>query len=570
MKRPPPSELATRYRTHSCGELRAEHVFKPDPGPAAPIPIHDDVDIVLPRRPAKSGPETVVLCGHVEKKIGADTVLLRDHYGKTLVQVDPAALPYVPDRFSKLSPEDVIQVSGVVTEREEKDRDAANPTGAVFLQVKKIEVLSRAASFPGKILTADELPTEEKLRFRQIYLRRPEMQQRLQLRSKLAHEMREHLVGEEFVELETPHLFWYDPVAIGGEVIPHGKGKAWRLPSGPVVLNQYIKGGQFDRFFQFLRVTRRENNPTPQHQQEHTSLDINMSYVDVPDFQAQVERLLAHAIKAALGKELVTPFPSYSYAEAMAKFGTDKPDVRFGLEIGDLPDGKGFRAVGASPKLGDKDLAGLKFTRKGEDLLVYGNDPVKLGEIRLKLAKKLGLIDENKFAPVWVHSYPFLDSQMLAQVVVFATPVDEDRSKLEDLKERGNVRARAFDLILNGVEVASGYIGNWNMGAQRMIWSSIFQIGQADIFRLRSPIEAHRFGVPPHGGINFGFDRLVALLLGVPAIDEVMAFPKTPACTDPMLGAPGPVPAAAIQDLIDEHPKPAYGVPELSEETANL
>ena len=137
-------------------------------------------------------------------------------------------------------------------------------------------------------------------------------------------------------------------------------------------------------------------------------------------------------------------------------------------------------------------------------------------------------------------------------------------------KHGANVRARAFDLTVNGVEVASGYIGNHNMAAQRLIWSSIFKIGNADIFRLRAPIEAHRFGVPPHGGINFGFDRLVALLLGAASIDEVMAFPKTKDCQDPMLGAPGPVPAGAITDLLEEHPKPAYGVPELSEETANL
>src|SRR5204862_7804960 len=167
-------------------------------------------------------------------------------------------------------------------------------------------------------------------------------------RSEFPQAIRQFLVGDEFLEIEPRHLFWYDPVAIGGEVIPHGKGRAWRLPSGPVVLNQYIKGGQFDRFFQFLRVTRREDNPTPQHQQEHTSLDINMSYVDVPDFQAQVEKLLAHAVKETTGKVLQTPFPSYSFAEAMAKFGTDRPDVRFGMEIAqDLPGGRGFRAIGA-------------------------------------------------------------------------------------------------------------------------------------------------------------------------------------------------------------------------------
>ena len=149
MKRPPQSELATKFRTHTCGELRLEHVYKPAAGAAAPIPIHDDVDIVLPRRPAKTGAEVVVLSGHVDSRLSDDTVVIRDRYGKTLVQADPAALPYVPDRLRKLAPEDVVQVSGLVTERKEKDEQ--NPTGAVFLKVKKIELLSRAAAFPGKM-----------------------------------------------------------------------------------------------------------------------------------------------------------------------------------------------------------------------------------------------------------------------------------------------------------------------------------------------------------------------------------------------------------------------------------
>ena len=287
----------------------------------------------------------------------------------------------------------------------------------------------------------------------------------------------------------------------------------------------------------------------------------------------------------------------------MLKFGTEKPDLRYGLEIVELPDGAGraLRALGAADKLSDKDLAGLPFARVFEkkvegpaasvfmdtprallavkgaagDILLHtpGNSSLKLGELRVQLAKKLGLIDEAKLAPCWVHSYPFLEDDkgtLVARVVVFSTPVAEDAQKISDPKERGNIRARAFDLLLNGVEVGSGYIGNHNLAIQRLIWANLFKINTADIFRLRAPIEAHRFGVPPHGGINIGFDRLVAALLGLSAIDEVMAYPKSADCRDPMLDAPGPVPASATTDLIEEHSKPAYGIPELAEEAANL
>jgi aspartyl-tRNA synthetase len=156
-------------------------------------------------------------------------------------------------------------------------------------------------------------------------------------------------------------------------------------------------------------------------------------------------------------------------------------------------------------------------------------------------------------------------------VVVFSAALDEDAPLVADEKQRGRVRARAFDLVLNGVELASAYIGNHSLAAQRLIWSNLFKINTQDLFRLRAPIEAHRFAVPPHGGMNIGFDRLVATLLGIEAIDEVMAFPKTPGCKDPMLESPGPVPAAAIQDLVDEHPRPEGAtIAALSEETANL
>ena len=611
----PASDYATQYRTHHCGELRVEHAQKAGERPKPP-PIADELDVLIPRRPAAPGPTSVMLCGHVDKRVDATSFLLRDHYGKTLVRVDPAALPYVPDRFQKAAPEDVVQVTGVVQER--MVADPAQQTGEIEVICSRIEPLCTASDVPPPALSgeASALSEDERLGFRQLYLRRPEMQQRIGLRAKISRAAREYLVDNDFFEVETPHLFWYDPVAIGGEVIPAGNGKAWRTPSGPVVLDQYLIGGGFDRTFQFSMTSRRENNPGPLHAQEHTSLDVNLAFADVPDMMARLEDLVGHLYEA-IGKTIPRPFPRFSFADAMVKFGTERPEVRFGLELVDLGQAqpgkvtRGLRAMLSTDKISDAELdavckpsAGLKWAKvfekevqgPGAALLKSGDVRKTLGAVandvvllatggsadeaaavsaagRLRLGEALGLLDRQKHAACWVDSYPFLEldkGTLVARVVVFSRPVEEDLPLVPDRKRRAEVRARAFDLIVNGTEVASGYVGNHSLVEQRVIWDNILGIGQQDLFRVRAPIESHRFGVPPHGGVNIGYERLVAKMIGVDDISEVMAFPKSANCRDPLLQAPGPVPASAVADLIKPATPQKYGLAELSEDTVNL
>ena len=613
------SEFATRYRTHTCGELRASHVVKPRSRPQ-PTPL-DDMDVALPRSP--SGTPAVMLAGHVDSRVDETTVILRDRYGKTLITADAAALPYVAERFVKLEPEDVIQVSGEVNLRAKKDE--STPTGHIVLKASKIELLSKAEPLPEGVLRAAQVPLEERLTHRQLYLRRTDVKDRLAFRARVAHETREFLTGQHFLELETPQLFWYDKVATNPEIVPAGTGKAFALPNGPVVLDQYLKPGGFDRFFQFLRITRRERSPTPLHAQEHTGLDINLAYVDVDDFIKMMDGLLAHLWRTILGETLETP-RRYTYAEALEKFGTDRVDARFGLELVDLPAAaapggfaRGFRApqvpaavtdaaiaeaAAANPRGAqvswvrfNKPLAGssLDFDLRGPAAALFSGkaelvhkvgatagDVVVVatgataeiagaaaGAARLALGRKLGLADPKKHVPVWIHSYPFLEDDegnLVPRVVVFARAHPADMMLLMKDFYRGLVRSKTFDLVIDGTEVASGYIGNHMLQVQRDMWKKFFMLSTPDLVRLRAPIEAHRFGVPPHGGINVGFDRLVGRLLGIDAIDEVMTFPKSPECRDLLVDAPGPVPREPVAEFIEAVPKPTYTEKDLAEE----
>jgi aspartyl-tRNA synthetase len=489
------NELATQFRTHTCGDLR----------------------------PGDEGAEAV-LSGHVDRVLAEGRrFLIRDRYGKTLVATHEQADAETARRFAGLNPEDVVKVEGLVALRDEEERDEKEPAGAVLLEAKAIEVLSAAAPLPEGILDAEEVSLEDRLAFRQLYLRRQEMQARLELRSRLAQAIREYLVGEGFLEIETPHLFWYDRVALASEPIPVEGGKAFALPSGGLVLDQYIVAGQVERFFQLLRVTRRElRTVTPMHAPEHTLLDLNLLYVDVPDFCRVVEGLLAHVFRTVAGVELETPFPTCTYHEALEKFGTDKPDLR--------------RA-------------------RAED-----------GEHAEK--------GKREHAPVWITDYPMLmedKGTLVPGVVVFTEPQDGAVGDFaENPEAREKVIGKAFDLVIDGVEVASAYIGNHDLRIQRLVWDEIYRFSTPDLVRVRAPLEAHRFGVPPHGGMNLGFDRLVALILGLDSIDEAMFFPKTSGCTDPLLSAPGPVPLEAVKDIVGEAPPAGPADAELVQETVEL
>ena len=468
------SHFASSYRTHTCGELRGKHVGRQ---------------------------RTVKLSGFVAEIVDPRTLYLRDNHGRTLITIADDADDYVSELFSRLGPEHIIQVTGRLAKREAPEVDT--PTGEIFIEVTGIEHLSDTDGVPDGVVDGAPVEEEERLLYRQLYLRRDEMQRRLALRSKIVFEIREFLVANQFLELQTPQLFWYDAVATEPEPVPVGDGKAFALPSGPVVWDQYLKPGHFDRFFQFVRITRRETPTTPMHTLEYTGLDINMAYVEREDFCVMIEGLITHLAKAILGLDLPNPFPSFSYRQAMSRFGTDNP-----------------------------------FEKDDTD----GEKPIR---------------------PVWVHSYPFLrpdeEGNFVPDVVVFSKVVEDDlKTALVDPDDRNEVHAEAFDLVINGLEIASAYMGNHNIFLQRQLWQNLFQLGVDDFIRVRAPIEAFRFAVPPHGGINIGFDRLVAVLLDIADLKEVMFYPKNDECEDPMLGSPGPIPAEAVEDIVADAPTPDF------------
>jgi aspartyl-tRNA synthetase len=586
------SEYATKLRTHTCGELRTEHAAPAKPA-RRPTAL-DDMDVVLPRGPAIDEGK-VTLAGHVDRKVDDTTLLLRDHYGKTLVAVAPDALPYVAERFGKVGPEDVVTVSGDVALRSERQKDPANPTGEVFLQVKKIEILSIALPLPDGIMTGRP-PLGDRVTYRQLYLRRPEMQERLALRSTVAREAREFFLANQFLEIDTPQLFLFDAVASRSDMVPVSAQRAFSLSGGPLVGDTYIRPSGFDRFFQILQVTTNEREMnSPLHGQEFTALDMNMAYVDMPDFMGMVEGLLAHVWKAALGVELKTPFRRLTWHEAMLRYGSEKPDVRFGLEISDLGEAAGagttsraFRAPGAA-KLSNAELddaagAGASWARVLEggklegpaagplagkaqtlgaqpgDALVVGtaakpNAAARAaGQARVRFGRKLGLVEKGRHDFAWVHTLPCFDDDGRPAAIVFsqlARPEDVDilvERRLEDAKK---TQAKQFDLICDGIEIASGYIGMHYLTMQRRFWENIHGLDLTDMARMRAPIEAHRFGCPPYGSMNIGLDRLLSRMANVESIDEVMAYPKTGDCKMPFTGAPAPVPPEAARFVIE-------------------
>ena len=584
------SEFATSLRTHTCAELRASHAARPRR--AELLPPADDTEVLIPR--AVSRPPGIVLCGHVDRIASPTAIVLRDHYGKTLVQVDPEALPYVADRFLKIGPEDVVQVGGDAVLRAESDQDKDNPTGEVYLKARKIEILSRAMPIPAGVLSEKKVPLADRLALRQLYLRRPEMQARLALRSRVSQEAREFFLGNDFVELETPQLFLFDPVAVGSDMVPMTEHRAFGLAGGPLVFNQYIRAGQFDRFFQLVPITTNEPAPSPLHAQEFTGLDLNMAYVDTPDFMAMVEALLAHLWKTVLHEELPA-VQRLTHAEALLKYGSEQPDLRFALEISDLGDaaGKGqvaraFRAPAAQlDESAVRALAGaLAWARVGDggklegpaaallqgktkamgaalgDVIVVataaraGAAAALAGEARVRFGRKLGLVDESRHVFTWIYNIPVFDEEGRPKSIVFARLArDEDKEIfLNRNADRKLTQSKAFDLVLDGVEVASGFVGFHHLTEQRQFWERIHQLDLADMSRMRAPIEGHRFGCPPYAAMNLGFDRLLARLLGLDAIDEVMAFPKTADCKLPFLGAPSPVPAKAVQQILESEP----------------
>ncbi|MGZ5361567.1 MAG: aspartate--tRNA ligase [Solirubrobacterales bacterium] len=525
----------------------------------------------------------------------------------------------------KLRAEDVLSVRGTVASRSPETVNPKLPTGEVEIRVAEAELLADADTPPFEIESfSGEVSEEARLRYRYLDLRRDRMREAIELRHRVARGMREFLSAEGFLEIETPALTRSTPEGARDFLVPSRVqvGNFYALPQSPQLFKQLLMVGGFERYFQIVRCFRDEAFRADR-QTDFTQLDIEMSFVDVDDVIEVNERLLA-AVLGAAGIELELPLPRLSHADAIARFGTDRPDLRFGLELAELTDVfaesefKAFRGaiedgalvralnagshafsraqldglVAEAQELGAKGLVWAvvedgawrspvaKFLSEGEiaaanerlgasegDVLVLVADSPRvsaavLAELRKRLGDRLGLIEDGAHALTWIVDWPLVEwnddeGRWEPHHHPFTAPAGEI-----DPENPGDARALAYDVVWNGWEIGGGSIRISDPDVQRKAFAAIgVDEAQAEQ-RFGFLLEAFRYGAPPHGGIAYGLDRIVALLHGAESIRDVIAFPKTASGTDPLTGAPAPVDERQLRELglsLRARPKPGGG-----------
>ena len=542
---------------------------------------------------------------------------VRDRYGVTQVVArdDEALLA----QAKRLRPEFVVAVAGVVERRSDDTLNPKLATGEVEIAVRSIKVLNESKRPPFHI--AEESPVSEDLRlkYRYLDLRRQRMQRNLQLRHRVVLASRQALDEQGFLEIETPILAKSTPEGARDYLVPSRvhAGDFFALPQSPQIFKQILMISGMDRYFQIARCFRDEDLRADR-QPEFTQIDIEMSFA-TPEIVFGVVEPLMRAVCAAADLTVETPFPRLTYADAMAKYGTDKPDLRIGMEIADVSavfadssfrvfrecvaEGGVVRALvvpGAGrysrsqvDKLVDEAISlgasGLVWARRGPegdvqssilkvagaeslgrlleavgagdgDLVLVaagsGDEPSRLlGQLRLRLARREGLVDESRTALAWVVDFPMFEwseteGRHVAKHHPFTSPHDADRGLLDGGDaDLGAIRAKAYDLVFNGWEIGGGSIRIHEQPLQRRIFE-LLKISDEDArSRFGFFLDALQYGTPPHGGIAFGIDRIVALLAGESSIRDVMAFPKTAAAVDLMTGAPSTVSPHQLREL---------------------
>jgi aspartyl-tRNA synthetase len=573
-------------------------------------------------------------CGHLsEKDIGRAVVLmgwvhrrrdlgglvfveLRDREGLIQVVFNPELNPGAHEKAGMLRSEYVIAVTGKVTERPEGTANPSMATGTVEVTAEEVKIFNSSKTPPFSIEDEVDVAESTRLKYRYLDLRRSQLQRNFVLRHRVAREVRGYFDRLGFLEVETPMLTKSTPEGARDYLVPSrvNPGQFYALPQSPQLFKQILMISGFDRYVQIVRCFRDEDLRSDR-QPEFTQIDVEMSFVTVEDIQEIMEGLMAHIFRETLGIELKRPFPCMSYDDAMGRYGVDKPDIRFGMELKDLSGclkASGFRVFrealdkggvvkalnvkggGAFSRkqiddllpvveiFGLKGLAWAKVTAEGwqspiqkfftdeerraveaateaseNDLLLFSADRAgrvnqALGALRLHLAGKLNLIPKDEYRFLWVLDFPLLeyDEEAKRYAAVhhpFTAPRDEDIPKLKDHPEE--VKARAYDLVLNGSEVGGGSIRNHLKEVQSLVFEKLGMGEEEAKERFGFLLEALQYGTPPHGGIAFGFDRLNMILTGSESIRDVIAFPKTQKATCLMTEAPSRVDAKQLEEL---------------------
>jgi aspartyl-tRNA synthetase len=573
------------YRTHTCGELRIANI---------------NTVVTL------SG-----WVQRIRDFGGMSFVDLRDRYGITQLVVDENTDKTVVAHLNKLGREFVIQAKGIVRERSSKNLNI--PTGEIEIVLSEVNVLSPSLVPPFTIQDDTDGGDDLRMKYRYLDLRRSSVRENLILRSKMAHAVRSYLNEKDFIESETPVLIKSTPEGARDFVVPSrmNPGEFYALPQSPQVFKQILMVAGFDKYYQIVKCFRDEDLRADR-QPEFTQIDCEMSFVEQKDVLETFEGLTKHMFKEVLNVE-VKDFPWLTYADAMENYGSDKPDIRFEMLIKDISEtakGKGFGVFDSSeyigaicasgcseytrkqlddltnwvkrPQIGAKGLVYVKYNEDGFKSSVdkfYTHDELKqwgklvgakpgdlilvmsgekeqtlkaLGELRLEMANQLGLRKKGEFKPLWVVDFPLLEwdeesNRFHAMHHPFTSPKPEDIPMLDT--EPAKVRANAYDLVINGVEIGGGSVRIFDSELQAKMFDKLGFTPEQAQAQFGFLMNAFKYGAPPHAGIAFGFDRLVSMFAGLDSIRDVIAFPKNNSGRDVMIDSPSQIADQQLDEL---------------------
>ena len=572
-------------RTHTCGELNTSHVGK---------------SVIL-----NGWVNTIRLHGQVV------FIDLRDRYGKTQIVFNSENYSGDFEVVKKLSMEDVLSLSGNVQNRDKNSINVDMKTGEIEVVVSEMQILNEADPLPFIITDRNSAEEDLRLKYRYLELRMDELQNNLMVRHQTYQAVRNHLANNEFIEVETPVLMKSTPEGARDYLVPSRihHGRFYALPQSPQIYKQILMISGYDRYFQIVKCFRDEDLRADR-QPEFTQIDIEMSFIDEEIIYKETESLTCHVFKSVKNIDLPDSFPRLTWTEAMHQYGSDKPDTRFEIFLQDIksitdqsefnafksvesvkaivvPNGASFsRKIideytefvkkynakglawmkakegkldgGISKFLSDKLQKELILSTKinDDDIIFIIGDKESivlnvLGALRVEVAKNMELIDQNKYNPIWITDFPMFEfdedsKRYLARHHPFTAPAVDN---IDDLNlDPATIKSRGYDLTINGYEVAGGSIRNHQSEFQAKIFQILGMDENEITNRFGFLIEALKYGTPPHGGIAFGFDRLVMILAQTNNIRDVIAFPKTTSATSLMDQAPSPV----SKDQLDE------------------